>query len=376
MPAAKKPATRTISFWDLPAQYKEEQAELLPAVRAVLERGDFVGGNAIGELEAALAARIGVKHVIAVNSGTDALALGLKVLGIGPGDEVITPPNSFVASTATIVNAGAKPVFADVLPDQNFDPDAVAAAITPRTRAIMPVHMTGRIADMDAILALAKRHGLAVIEDAAQSCGSTYRGRPSGSFGDIGCFSAHPLKNMNAAGDAGYLATDNDAYAERLRLLRNHGLVDRETVNEWGFNSRMDTLQAVVLKLRLKHLDSVIQRKRRIVDRYRAKLNAEHVFIPPCRQIEFNTFVLFVAQVERRQELRTHLAACGIGTAVHYPVPIHLQPAAASLGYKRGDFPVAERQAARIVSLPVHQFLTDDDVDYVSDCVNQFYARR
>lgn len=376
MQAAKKPATRTIPFWDLPAQYKEEQTELLPAVRAVLERGDFVGGNAIGELEAALAARIGVKHVIAVNSGTDALALGLKVLGVGPGDEVITPPNSFVASTATIANAGAKPVFADVLPDQNFDPDAVAAAITPRTKAIMPVHMTGRIADMDAILALAQRHGLAVIEDAAQSCGSTYRGRHSGSFGDIGCFSAHPLKNMNAAGDAGYLATDNDGYAERLRLLRNHGLVDRETVNEWGFNSRMDTLQAVVLKLRLKRLDSVIERKRRIVDRYRAKLNAEHVFIPPCRQIEFNTFVLFVAQVERRQELRTHLAACGIGTAVHYPVPIHLQPAAASLGYKRGDFPVAERQAARIVSLPVHQFLTDDDVDYVSDCINQFYARR
>ena len=203
MQAAKKPATRAIPFWDLPAQYKEEQAELLPAVRAVLERGDFVGGIAIGELEAALAARIGVKHVIAVNSGTDALALGLKVLGVGPWDEVITPPNSFVASTATIVHTGAKPVFADVLPDQNFDPDAIAAAITPRTKAIMPVHMTGRIADMDAILALAKRHGLAVIEDAAQSCGSTYRGRHSGSFGDIGCFSAHPLKNMNAAGDAG-----------------------------------------------------------------------------------------------------------------------------------------------------------------------------
>ena len=367
---------RTIPFWNLPAQYKEEEAELLPAIRAVLERGDFVGGDAIRELETALAARIGAKHVVAVNSGTDALALGLAVLGVGPGDDVITPPNSFVASTATIVHAGANPVFADVRPDQNFDPNAVAAAITPRTKAIMPVHMTGRIADMEPLTALAKRHGLAIIEDAAQSFGSTYKGRPSGTFGDIGCFSAHPLKNMNGAGDAGYIATNSDTLAARLHRLRNHGLIDRETVSEWGFNSRMDTLQAAVLKVRLKNLDSVIERKRRIVARYRERLNATHVFIPPCRQHEFNTFVLFVAQVDRREALRAHLAGHGIGTAIHYPVPIHLQPAAAALGYKRGDFPAAEQQATRILSLPVHQFLNDDDVDYVSDCINQFYASR
>jgi dTDP-4-amino-4,6-dideoxygalactose transaminase len=367
-------ARRPIKIWDLESQFEEEKDELMPAVTAVLRRGDFIGGDAVAELEAGLARRIGVKHAVALNSGTDALYLALRVLDIGPGDEVITPPNSFVASTATIVQAGARPVFVDVREDQNIDPARIEAAITPRTKAIMVVHMTGRIAPMNEVNAIARRHGLKVIEDAAQSCGSAYHGKVSGSLGDIGCFSAHPLKNMNACGDAGYMTLDDDALAARVRLLRNHGLVDRNTVREFGVNSRLDTMQAAILNIRLKNLDSVIERKRRNVALYRSLLSDKHVFIPPCRNYEFNTFVLFVIQVDRRDELQKFLAERDIGTAIHYPIPIHLQPAAKGLGHKPGDFPVVERQAGRILSLPVHPYLSEDDVRTVAATVNEFYG--
>lgn len=373
-PSPNAAARRPVKIWDLESQFEEEKDELLPAMTAVLKSGQFIGGDAIAELEAGLARRIGVKHAIALNSGTDALYLALRVLGIGPGDEVITPPNSFVASTATIVQVGATPVFVDVREDQNIDPARIEAAITPKTKAIMVVHMTGRIAAMNEINAIAKKHCLKVIEDAAQSCGSMYHGKVSGSLGDIGCFSAHPLKNMNACGDAGYMTLDDDAMAARARLLRNHGLADRNTVQEFGVNSRMDTLQAAVLNIRLKNLDSVIERKRRNVALYRSLLSEKHVFIPPDKNYEFNTYVLFVIQVERRDELQKFLASRNIGTAIHYPIPIHLQPAAKDLGHKAGDFPMVERQAERILSLPVHPYMTEDDVRTVAATVNEFYG--
>lgn len=367
-------ARRPIKIWDLESQFAEEKDELLPAVTAVLKRGDFIGGDAVAELEAGLARRIGVAHAVALNSGTDALYLALRVLNIGPGDEVITPPNSFVASTATIVQAGAQPVFVDVREDQNIDPAKIEAAITPKTRAIMVVHMGGRIAAMNEINEIARRHGLKVIEDAAQSCGSMYHDKVAGSLGDIGCFSAHPLKNMNACGDAGYMTLSDAGMAARAKLLRNHGLVDRNTVQEWGVNSRLDTMQAAVLNIRLKNLDSVIERKRANVALYRSLLSERHVFIPPCRNYEFNTFVLLVIQVDRRDELQAFLASRGIGTAIHYPIPIHLQPAAAALGHKRGDFPTVERQAGRILSIPVHPYLSEDEVRTVAATINEFYG--
>lgn len=367
-------ARRPIKIWDLESQFEEEKDELLPAVTAVLKRGDFIGGDAIAELEAGLAKRMGVAHAVALNSGTDALYLALRVLDIGPGDEVITPPNSFVASTATIVQAGAKPVFVDVREDQNIDPTKIEAAITPKTKAIMVVHMTGRIAAMNEINDIARRHGLKVIEDAAQSCGSMYHGKVSGSLGDIGCFSAHPLKNMNACGDAGYMTLNDAGMAARAKLLRNHGLVDRNTVQEWGVNSRLDTMQAVVLNIRLKNLDSVIERKRANVALYRSLLSQKHVFIPPDQNYEFNTFVLFVIQVDRRDELQKFLTSRGIGTAIHYPIPIHLQPAAKELGHKRGDFPMVERQADRILSIPVHPYMSEDEVRTVAATINEFYG--
>jgi dTDP-4-amino-4,6-dideoxygalactose transaminase len=365
---------RRIPFVDFPAQYAEEKEAIHRCVEQVFREGQFIGGPAVGALEEAVARFVGTKHAIALNSGTDALIFAMRAGGVNQGDEVITPPNSFVASTAAVVHIGAKPVFVDVLPDQNIDPDRIEAAITPRTKAIMPVHLTGRIADMDPIMKIAARHKLLVVEDAAQAFGSTYNGTQAGALGHVGCFSTHPLKNLNAAGDGGLVTTNDDAIAARIRSLRNHGLVDRNTVQEFAFVSRMDTLQAAFLLERLSRLASVIERRRRNAALYRSLLDPKHVFMPPCRNTEFNTFHTFVVQVDRRDALQKALADAGIGSAIHYPIPIHLQPAAKSLGQARGAFPVVERQAGRILSLPIHQFLTEDDVRHVAQAVNRFYA--
>jgi dTDP-4-amino-4,6-dideoxygalactose transaminase len=362
-----------VPYVDLAAQYADERDVLLPLIDRALCSGQWVGGPAVEEFEAAAARYLGAEHVVGVASGTDALILGLRALGIGAGDEVITPPNSFVASTAAILFAGAKPAFADVLPDQNIDPAAIEAAITSRTRAILPVHLTGRMAQMDHIMAIAERHGLAVIEDAAQSIGSRLHGRQAGTFGDLGAFSAHPLKNLNAMGDAGFVATDDAGLAARLRLLRNNGLADRNTVVQWGVVSRLDSVQAIVLQHRLQHLDHVIAARRRNAALYRDRLDSGRVFAPPCRDEEFNSFHTFVIQVNERDALRAHLADRGIGTAIHYPIPIHLQPAAEGLGYREGEFPIAERQAGRILTLPIHQFLARRDIDHVAEAITEFY---
>jgi dTDP-4-amino-4,6-dideoxygalactose transaminase len=363
----------TVPYVDLAVQYAEERDVLLPLIDRTLSSGQWVAGPAVEEFEAAAARYLGARHVIGVASGTDALILGLRALGIGAGDEVITPPNSFVASTAAILFAGAKPVFADVLPDQNIDPAAVEAAITPRTRAILPVHLTGRMAQMDRIMTIAARQGLAVIEDAAQSIGSRLNGRQAGTFGNLGAFSAHPLKNLNAMGDAGFVATDDAGLAAKLRLLRNNGLADRNTVTQWGVVSRLDSVQATILQYRLLHLDRVIAARRRNAALYRERLDGRRIFAPACRDEEFNSFHTFVIQVDRRDALRTRLADRGIGTAIHYPIPIHLQPAAEGLGYREGDFPIAERQAGRILTLPIHQFLARGEIDHVAEAITEFY---
>jgi dTDP-4-amino-4,6-dideoxygalactose transaminase len=257
--------------------------------------------------------------------------------------------------------------------DQNIDPAAIEAAITENTRAVMPVHLTGRVCNMDAISAIAEKHALVVIEDAAQSFGSKYRDKASGSFGRAGCFSAHPLKNLNAAGDAGFVTTDDGDLAERLRLLRNHGLADRDTVSEWGTVSRLDTLQAAILLMRLKKISTVIDTRRRNAALYQGLFAGSEVFCPPCLNHEFNTFHTFVVQVDRRDELQAFLTEKGIETAVHYPTPLHLQPAAKALGYKAGDFPVTEEQAGRILSLPIHQFLAEDDIKSVAETILSFH---
>jgi dTDP-4-amino-4,6-dideoxygalactose transaminase len=363
-----------VPYVDLGEGWPAERVALMADLEAVFASGMFLGGDAVDALEERLARYCGARHAVTLDSGTDALMLSLKAHGIGPGDEVITPPNSFIASAAAIVHVGATPVFADVRADQNIDPDAVAAAITPRTRAIMPVHLTGRVCDMARLKALADRHGLLIVEDAAQAIGSAYDGVRAGGFGGAGCFSTHPLKNLGGAGDGGFVTTDDPAIAERLRRLRNHGLVDRNTALEWGYVSRMDALQAAVLLRRMDRLDQVIAARRRHAALYRTSIDARQVFMPPCAAAEFNTFHLFVIQTECRDTLQIALKAQGMGSAVHYPIPIHLQPAAASLGYRHGDFPVVEAQADRIVSLPVHQFLDEAAVLAVAGAVNRFFG--
>lgn len=364
----------SIKYVDLSNHWKHEKDELLKIIDDVMTTGIFVGGAIIEELEQKLARYVGVKHCIALNSGTDALVCAMIGYGIGPGDEVITPPNSFIASTAAIAHIRAVPVFADVLTDQTIDPEKVKAAITDKTKAIMPVHLTGRMCRMDEINAIAEEHGLVVIEDAAQSIGSKFNGVMSGAAGHIGCFSTHPLKNLNACGDGGFAVTDNDAVAAKIRSMRNHGLVDRNTVEEFGYVSRMDTIQAAILNYRVDHLDEVIEKRRANALLYRELLDPTHVYMPDEGDEYFNTFHTFVIQVDRRDELVAFLAENGIQTAIHYPVPIHLQPAARKLGHGMGDFEATETQSQRILTLPINQFITSEEVGLIASKVNEFFG--
>lgn len=376
MPISETARNWKIPFVNFAAQFAEERAEILAIVERVFAGGDFIGGADVGLLEEELAAYLGVAHVVTLNSGTDALVLAMAALGIGPGDEVITPPNSFVASTAAIAHLGAVPVWVDVGDDLNLDPDLIERAITPRTKAIMPVHLTGRMCAMDRIMRLAQEHGLKVVEDAAQAIGSEYDGHKAGTIGDAGCFSAHPLKNLNAAGDAGFVAVGARTLADRIRLLRNHGLKDRNTVDAFGFVSRMDTLQAAILRHRLRRLPDVIERRRANAAAYRRALDPRLVSVPQCRERELNTFHLFVIETPERDALKAHLETMGIGTSIHYPIPIHLQPAAARYKAPIGAFPVAERQARTMLSLPVNQSLGEAEIAWVAGAINAFHSAR
>ncbi len=362
-----------IPYVNLVLQWEDEKDDLLPIIESVMSSGQFVGGETVERFEQKAAELCGTKYCVALNSGTDALVLGLLSLGVCAGDEVITPPNSFIASTAAIINLKAKPVFVDVLPDQNIDPDKVEKAITEKTKAIMTVHLTGRIAEMLAIMKIANKYQIPVIEDAAQAIGSQYSGQPSGSLGKIGCFSTHPLKNLNACGDGGFLTTDDKDIAKQVRLSGNHGLVDRNTVEQFGCVSRMDTLQAAILDYRLSRLAKMIEIRRKNAEMYKEMIRSSQVFIPEERDEEFNTYHTFVIQCDRRDELKNVLLENGIETAIHYPVPIHLQPAATTLGYSKGNFPITETQSKRILTLPIHQYLQEDTIIEISNCINTFF---
>lgn len=337
----------------------------------------FVLGPQVERFEKSFAAYCGVPHAVSVNSGTDALFLALKAHGIGPGDEVITAPNSFIATAASIANAGARPVFVDVTDDYNINPDLIEPAITGHTKAIMPVHLTGNPAAMDKIMALAFKHNLAVIEDAAQAVGATFDGRRVGSFG-VGCFSLHPLKNLNACGDGGIVTTTSKELYETLCQLRNHGLVSRAESMRFGYCSRLDSFQAAIVLAGLSKLDDVNARRNAHASYYDARLSEMKPLIklPPRYPGIHQVFHTYIIQVECRQELMTYLAEKGVETKIHYPIPIHLQKAAAYLGYKKNDFPVCEMQADRILTLPIHQFLTHDEQDYVVATMRGFYERR
>jgi dTDP-4-amino-4,6-dideoxygalactose transaminase len=368
------PAALKVPFIDLKQRYEEEKSELLACVERVVSQGHFVLTQEVSEFEEQAARVVGVKHVVGLNSGTDALMMALWAHGVGKGDEVITTPVSFVATTGSIVHVGARPVYVDVREDQNIDPARVEAAITPRTKAIMPVHWTGRIADMDAIMDIARRRGLLVIEDAAQTMGAYYRGRHGGSFGHAAGFSAHPLKNLNALGDGGFMGTNDDEVARKVRLYRTHGLESRDSCALYGVNSRLDSLNAEVLKFRLGRLKSVVDRRRKNAALYRKLIKQGPIQLPAEREHEHSSYVMFIAQADQRDRLKDHLAQHGVESLVYYGTPLHLHKAAASLGYKRGDFPVAERQCDRVLALPHHQHLTEDQIAHAAEAVNQFYG--
>jgi dTDP-4-amino-4,6-dideoxygalactose transaminase len=359
-----------VSLASLHARIKQE---ILDAVARVLDRADFILGEEVAAFEARFARSVGTRYAVAVHSGTDALELSLLALGLRDGDEVITAPNSFVTTASAIILAGGAPVFADVGPDYNIDPERVAAAITSRTRAILPVHLTGRPADMDAIVSLAVSRGLVVVEDAAQAVFARYRDKSVGALGHVGCFSLHPLKTLGACGDGGVITTDDEDLVTMVRAMRNNGQRTRDEASYWRGNSRLDTLQAAILLVKLDHALAWTEQRRRNATFYQEALSGlPGIDVPMDREWEYAVYHTFVIQADRRDRLRAYLSERGVRTAVHYPVPIHLQPVAAPLGYRLGDFQMAEEQSTKILSLPVHPDLTVDQLQHVANCIKEF----
>jgi dTDP-4-amino-4,6-dideoxygalactose transaminase len=361
-----------IPYVSLSTQWDREKKYLNPIIQKVLEQGEYVNGKEIDKFEKNISALCRTKYAVALNSGTDALLLSLNLLGIKRDDEIITPPNSFISSTSVIVHLGAKPVFVDVLEDQNINPDLIEKAITKRTKAIMPVHLTGRVCEMKEIIRISKKYGIPIIEDAAQSIGSKYYDKYSGSFGEVGCFSAHPLKNLNACGDSGFITTNNYSIYSRAKIMRNHGLINRNVVKKFAFLSRMDVLQAAILNYRIKHLNSVIYKRRNNAKYYLENLDRKKYKLIDEKKYQFNTYHTFVIQVNNRNNLIKFLKKKGIETSIHYPVPLHLQPASKYLGFFKGSFPETEKQSKKILTLPVHQNLSLLNVKKIVNIMNNY----
>jgi dTDP-4-amino-4,6-dideoxygalactose transaminase len=363
---------KEVPFVDLARQFRSIEPELTQAFLDVGRSGVYIMGERLESFEHKASDFLGVSNAIGVADGSDALFLILKALGIGPGDEVITAANSFVASAWVIVAVGAKPVFADVCEDFNINPASISAKITPRTRAIIPVHLTGRPAPMNEINTVAKQHSLFVIEDAAQAIGALYHGRRVGGLGIAAGFSLHPLKNLGVYGDGGLITTNDNELAAKLRSLRNHGLRNRDECEIWGFNSRLDSLQAAIAEIKLSRLEVWNARCRQIASAYRDNLD-EYVQVPTDREWEECVYHNFIIRTDHRNLLMEHLKLNGVDTRIHYPIPIHLQNAAKDLGYKIGDFPCAEHYAETMISLPIFPELQDDEVDWVIANVKSFF---
>jgi dTDP-4-amino-4,6-dideoxygalactose transaminase len=356
-----------IPLVDLKAQYRALKPEMDRAMERVLDNAQFILGPAVSSFEEDFAAFCHTGEAIGVNSGTSALHLSLLAAGVRPGDEVITVPFTFVATVAAIEYAGAKPVFVDIEPTYfTMDPAKIETAITPRTKAIVPVHLYGQPADMDLICEVANRHGVVVIEDACQSHGSEYRGRRCGSMGLLGCFSFYPGKNLGAYGEGGAIVTNDPALATKARLLRAWGEETRYEHKYRGFNYRMDGLQGAVLGVKLKHLEAWTEARRSRAAEYTRRLSGTPAGVPAERPASRHVYHQYVVRVPERDAWRTALADAGVQTGVHYPIPVHLQPAYADLGYSRGDFPVTERAASEVLSLPMFPELTDEQIESIA----------
>jgi dTDP-4-amino-4,6-dideoxygalactose transaminase len=362
---------------DLKAQYATLRDEMRKAIDAVMESQYFINGPAVGQLEQAVAAYSGAKAAVGVSSGTDALIAALMSLEIGDGDEVVTTPYTFFATAGSIWRVGAKPVFVDIEPDTfNIDAAKIEAVITGRTKAIMPVHLFGAMADMDPIMAIAKRHGLYVIEDAAQAIGAQYKGRKAGAIGTAGCFSFFPSKNLGGLGDGGMIVTQDAALADRLAQCRNHGSKP-QYFHKWvGGNFRLDTLQAAGLLVKLPHLDAWSAKRRANAQRYDELLaGIDEVTTPAVRDFNVSIYNQYCIRVPRRDELQQHLKDAGVGTAIYYPLSLHHQECFATLGYGKGDFPASEAAAAESLALPIYAELTDEQLRHVAGQIKAFFAR-
>jgi dTDP-4-amino-4,6-dideoxygalactose transaminase len=360
-----------VPYLDLKAQYRSIKPEIDAAIARVLESCQFVLGSEVAAFEKDFAAYCGTLDCIALNSGTSALHLALLAAGVGPGDEVITVPFTFVASVAAVLYASARPVLVDIDPRSfNMNPEAIEAAITPRTKAILPVHLYGQTADMDPIMDIARRHGLVVIEDAAQAHGAKYKGRPAGSIGDMTCFSFYPGKNLGAYGEGGAVTSNNPEFVKTIRTLRDWGQDRKYHHVLRGFNYRMEGFQGAILGVKLRHLARWTEARRAAVKKYNELLAGSDVQTPAEMSWAHHVYHAYTVRSQDRDGLQATLASAGIQTGIHYPVPVHMQPAYADLGYGHGAFPESEKAAAEVLSLPLSPEITDEQIEAVSRVVH------
>ncbi len=356
-----------IPLLDLKAQYRGIKSELDAAVIHVLENAQFILGPEVAAFEREFAAYSGAAEAVGVNSGTSALHLALLAAGVGPGDEVITVPFTFIATAAAIGYTGATPVFVDIDPVTfNIDVNRIEAAITPRTKAILPVHLFGQPADMDPIMEIARIHGLVVIEDAAQAHGAEYKGRRAGSIGDMGCFSFYPTKNLGACGEGGAVTTGNSEYAHKIRVLRDWGSEKKYVHQVKGYNYRLEGLQGAILRVKLRHLEGWTEARRAHALRYGDLLREFGVGLPRAMPYARHVYHVYTIRAAKRDRVREELQQREIQTGVHYPIPLHLQPAYAGLNYSRGDFPVAEQASAEVLAIPIYPEMTDSQLQEVA----------
>lgn len=362
-----------VALLDLKAQFASIQRDVMAAAAEVLESQVCIGGPQIAQLEKEIAKLTDCAYAVGVSSGTDALLASLMALEIGPGDEVITTPFTFFATAGCIARTGATPVFVDIDPcTYNIDPSLIARAVTPRTKAILPVHLFGQVAEMKQIMAIARERELYVIEDAAQAIGATYDGRKAGSMGTTGCFSFFPSKNLGCAGDGGMVVTNDAAVFERVLLMRNHGAKPKYYHRYVGGNFRLDAIQAAILLAKLPHLQNWSEARRRNARMYDDAFRGSRIQTPSIRPYNVSVFNQYTIRVERRDDLAAHLKQQGIGSEVYYPLPLHLQECFSSLGYNEGDCPEAERAAREVLSLPIYPELPPDQLNFVTETILNF----
>src|SRR6516162_4270131 len=371
-----KPETNgAVPYLDLPAQMRGLRKEIDAAIARTLDNCSFCLGPDVSQFEKDFARFCGAEHCVAFNSGTSALHIALLLLNIGPGDEVITTPCTFVATSWAISYVGARPVYVDIEDATfNLDPARVEKSITPRTKAVMPVHLYGHPAHLVPLLDICRRHNLHLIEDAAQALGATYKGKTIGTFGAVSGFSFYPGKNLGAYGEGGALVTNNGVFAARARALREHGSTQRYYHDEIGYNYRMEGIQGAVLGVKLKHLDSWTKGRRQVAHRYHQLLSDTPLKLPREADYAQSAWHLYVVRHPRRDELKKHLEANQVGCALHYPLPLHLQKAYAHLGYKPGDFPIAEKAARECLSLPIYPELTEEQIQRVAKVIHDFFS--